>query len=214
MSKRILFQGDSITDVSRNRDDCYGMGGGYPNFVKATLGAQYPGKYEFLNRGVSGNRIVDLYARMKIDFINLKPDVASILIGVNDVWHEISRQNGVATPKFERIYRMLLDEVLAACPDIKLLLLSPFVLLGTATLNTPDVPDRWERFQADVAEKRAVTRKLAAEYSLPFVDLQAVFDRALESAASEYWTVDGVHPTACGHELIKNAWLNAAEPLL
>ncbi|MBQ9920892.1 MAG: lysophospholipase, partial [Clostridia bacterium] len=87
---RILFQGDSITDAGRARDNDINLGTGYPMLVKATLGFEEPGKYEFFNRGISGNRVVDLYARIKNDIINLKPDVMSILIGVNDVWHEYS----------------------------------------------------------------------------------------------------------------------------
>ena len=113
MPKRILFQGDSITDCGRNRNDFHGMGSGYSALVKASLGLDHPNEYEFLNRGIAGNRIVDLYARIKSDFINLNPDYASIYIGVNDTWHEIGSQNGVDTPKFEKIYTMLIDEVQA-----------------------------------------------------------------------------------------------------
>ena len=87
MSKLILFQGDSITDAGRNRENDAGTGTGYPTFVKGELGLSNPGEYEFINRGISGNRIVDLYARIKADIINLKPDYMSILIGVYDVWH-------------------------------------------------------------------------------------------------------------------------------
>ncbi|MBR6530665.1 MAG: SGNH/GDSL hydrolase family protein [Clostridia bacterium] len=213
MATRILFQGDSITDAGRNRDDFYGMGVGYPNLVKASLGVAEPQKYEFLNRGVSGNRIVDLYARIKADFINLKPDVASVYVGVNDVWHEINRQNGVSTEKFERIYRLMLSEIYEALPSVKLILLSPFVLFGTATTSTEDVPDRFERFTKDVAEKAAVCKKLAAEYSLPLVELQPIFNAALDQAPADYWTVDGVHPTVCGHELIRRAWQEAFSKL-
>lgn len=209
MAVRILFQGDSITDAARNRDDFYGMGVGYPNLVKGRLGTEHPLDFEFLNRGVSGNRIVDLYARIKQDFINLHPDVASIYIGVNDVWHEINRQNGVSTEKFEKIYEMLLEEVYEALGEIKLILISPFVLLGTATVSTEDVPDRYERFRADVAEKAAVCKKLAEKYGLPLVELAPIFDAACERAPATHWTVDGVHPTVCGHELITREWLAA-----
>ncbi|MBR5134775.1 MAG: hypothetical protein IKV35_04175, partial [Clostridia bacterium] len=124
MSKRISFQGDSITDCRRDRNDVqFGLGSGYALLVKAELGADCPGEYEFINRGVSGNRIVDLYARIKADFINLKPDYASIYIGVNDAWHEIGNQNGVDTDKFETIYTMMIDEIQAACPDTKLMII-------------------------------------------------------------------------------------------
>lgn len=213
MAKRILFQGDSITDCGRSRDDFYGMGNGYANLVKATLGMENPDVYEFVNRGISGNRIVDLYARIKSDFINLKPDYASIYIGVNDAWHEICWQNGVDTDKFEKIYTMLIDEIKAACPDTKLFIISPFVLEGKSTCNTEEIPDRLEQFEKDVAEKAVVSKKIAEKYNLPLVELQPAFDEACKKASPDYWTVDGVHPTACGHEIIKRLWLEAFQKI-
>lgn len=213
MSKRILFQGDSITDCGRDRNSFYGMGNGYANFVKGCLGHDCPGEYEFINRGISGNRVVDLYARIKLDFINLKPDYASIYIGVNDTWHEISRENGVATAKFEKIYDMLIQEVQEACPGIKLMIIAPYVLEGPATCDTEEIPDRWMRFQKDVAEKAAVAKKLAAKYALPLVELQPAFDEACKKAPVTDWAYDGVHPTACGHEIIKRLWLEAFQKL-
>lgn len=213
MTKRILFQGDSITDCSRDRNSFYALGNGYACFVKGSLGMDRPGEYEFINRGISGNRVVDLYARIKLDFINLKPDYASIYIGVNDTWHEISRQNGVATAKFEKIYDMLIQEVQEACPGIKLMIIAPYVLEGTATCDIEEIPDRWQRFQTDVAEKAEVAKKLAAKYDLPLVELQPAFDAACKKAPAEHWTYDGVHPTACGHEIIKRLWLETFEKM-
>jgi len=205
--KKILFQGDSITDCGRSRTDLTDMGPGYPNLVKAFLGMDHPGEYEFVNRGISGNRIVDVYARIKMDFINLKPDYASIYIGVNDAWHEITQQNGVDTAKFEKIYSMLIDEIQAACPDTKIMIIAPYVLEGTATCNTEEIPDRLERFRTDVAEKAAVSKRIAEKYGFPLIELQPAFDAACKMAPPEYWAKDGVHPTICGHELIKKLWL-------
>lgn len=213
MAKRILFQGDSITDAGRDRNNSRGMGWGYAYLVAGTLGTDCPNEYEFLNRGVGGNRVVDLYARIKSDFINLKPDYASIYIGVNDTWHEIQSQNGVDTPKFEKIYTMLIDEVQAACPGIKLMIIAPYVLEGRSTCNTEEVPDRLERFQKDVAEKAAVAKKIAQKYDLPLIELQPVFDEACKKAPAEHWTGDGVHPTVCGHELIKRVWIETFEKM-
>ena len=208
MPKRILFQGDSITDCSRDRKDFYGMGNGYANMVKASLGTDSPGEYEFINRGVSGDRSVDIYARIKRDFINLQPDYASIYMGVNDAWHEIMCQNGVDTDKFQHIYAMLIDEIQAACPQTKLFLIAPYVLEGERTCNTEEMPDRFEQFRKDVAEKAAATKRIAEKYNLPLIELQPVFDEACAKAQPAYWAQDGVHPTACGHELIKRQWLN------
>ena len=213
MAKRILFQGDSITDCGRPRNDFYGMGNGYANLVKASLGTDFPGEYEFINRGVSGDRIVDLYARIKADFINLKPDYASIYIGVNDTWHEISNANGVDTAKFEKIYSMLIDEIRETCPDTKLMIIAPYVLEGSATCNIAEKPQRLDFFRKDVAEKAAVARRIAEKYDLPLIELQPVFDEACKEAEPTYWTADGVHPTANGHELIKRLWLEVFQKI-
>lgn len=207
MSKTVLFFGDSITDCARNGDHFLKLGSGYANHVSAALGEQYPNQYEFINRGISGNRIVDLYARIKVDFINLKPDIASIFIGVNDVWHEISREDGVDTPKFEKIYDMMLEEIYVANPDIKLILIAPFVLEGSATCNTDEIPDRLNRFITGVAQKVEAVKRIAKKYNLPLIDTQSAFNEALKKAGPDYWTMDGVHPTAAGHEIIKNLWI-------
>lgn len=209
MSKLVLFQGDSITDAGRDRGNPYEMGRGYPMLVSAALGVDRPGEFTYLNRGVGGDRIVDLYARIKCDFLNLKPDYASIYIGVNDAWHEMDWQNGIDDEKFERLYGMLLDEIYAALPDVKLMLIAPYVVPGTATNPTEDQPDRLEQFITNVAGKTAVVRRVAARYNLPLVELQPLFDAACEKAPAEHWSSDGVHPTPAGHELIKRAWLDA-----
>lgn len=208
MSKLILFQGDSITDCSRSRDiNIDHAGHGYAQFVKGALGAKAPGEYSFINRGVSGNRIVDVYARIKADIINLKPDYMSILIGINDIWHEIGSHNGVAPEKFEKIYCMIIEEIKEALPDIKIMILGDFVVEGRATCDTEDVPDRFARFKEGAKLNAAAAKRVAEKYGLTYVPLQEVFDKACEKAEPAYWTADGVHPTAMGHELIKEEWL-------
>ena len=204
---RILFQGDSITDCGRNREWEFGLGDGYPHLTAAHLGFKEPGKYEFLNRGIGGNRIVDLYARIKSDIINLKPNVMSILIGVNDVWHEFDYNNGVDSEKFFNIYSMLIEEVKAALPDINIMIMEPFTLKGTGNEKYFDA------FQADTFEKAAMAKKIAEKYNLPFIPLQEKFDEAAKLAPNNYWLGDGVHPTFAGHELIKNEWLKAFNAL-
>ena len=208
--KTILFQGDSITDVDRRSDDSplWGeFGYGYPLLVSARLGYANPGDYHFINRGDSGDRVVDLYARIKTDAINLRPDVLSVLIGVNDVWHELNEQNGVAADKYERIYGMFIEEVREALPDIRMLLLEPFVTPGRAT------DPKWDVFRTEVGKRAAAVRRLSEKYDLTFVPLQDRFDAALQKAPADYWTVDGVHPTAFGHELIAEAWISAFSTL-
>jgi len=165
MSKLVLFQGDSITDAGRSyeRDDI--MGRGYATMVSGKLGYDYPETYNFLNRGISGNRIVDVYARIKKDIINLKPDYMSLLIGVNDVWHEFNpSHNGVATDKFEKVYSMLIEEIKAELPYIKLVLLEPFVLKGAATTSNDEFEDLYSVFRAEVDDKAAAVRRIAKNF--------------------------------------------------
>ena len=209
----ILFQGDSITDAGRSREDNMNAGIGYPTLVKGELGFEYPNQYIMYNRGVSGNRVVDVYARIKADIINLKPDVMSILIGVNDVWHEFGGHNGVDAEKYFKIYSMLIEEVKAALPDVKIMILEPFVLRAAATENSEEEPDRWNIFHTEVLKRAEKARKIAETYNLPFIPLQDKFEAAAKLASNNYWLRDGVHPTTAGHELIKREWIKTFKSL-
>lgn len=207
--KTILFQGDSITDSGRNFNCDHYPGSGYATVVNALLGSESPGEYQFLNRGISGNRIVDVYARIKSDIINLKPDYMSLLIGVNDVWHELSFQNGVSAEKFERVYDMLLTELHEELPDCKIMLLEPFILEAGATCANEENPGRWAYFSTEVPKRAAAVRRLADKHHLPYVPLQQAFTAACEKAPADYWLFDGVHPTPAGHGLLAKLWLDA-----
>lgn len=201
---KILFQGDSITDVGRARDNTVSVGCGYPLLIKAALGLAHPQKYEFINKGISGDRVVDLYARIKKDITFLAPDVLSILIGVNDVWHDFAEvPNGVDAEKFFKVYDMLIEEIRLALPDVKILILEPFVLAGRGTQENFDV------FSREVKARAQAARAVAEKHGATFVPLQAGFDALAEKAPASYWLSDGVHPTAMGHEFIKNEWLKA-----
>lgn len=214
MSKLILFQGDSITDAGRDYGNPQSHAGtGYPTLVKARLGFDHPGEYTFINKGIGGNRIRDVYARIKADIINLKPDYMSLLIGVNDIWHEIDSQNGSTPEMFDKVYRLLLDEIFEALPDIKIMLLAPFVLHGSATMSFEGRPDKWDRFKSGVAALAKVVEKIAEDYSLPLITLQEKFDKACTLAENAYWLADGVHPTAMGHELIAREWVKTFNEL-
>lgn len=214
MSKVILFQGDSITDCGRNREDLFSTGVGYAHLVTSKLGCEHPGEYMFINKGISGNRIVDVYARIKADIINLKPDYMSLLIGVNDVWHELAGNcNGVSAEKFEKVYDMLIVEILEALPDIKIMILEPFVLEGTATIAIEEDPDRWEYFKNEVPLRASAAKRIAEKYGLVFVPLQEKFDEACKSAPASYWLRDGVHPTPMGHWIIQSEWMKGFESL-
>ena len=205
---RILFQGDSITDCGRDWNNDTQLGRGYAHLVASELGYREPAKHTFINKGISGNRVVDLYARIKRDIINYKPDVMSILIGVNDVWHELSDSpNGVDADKFFKIYSMLIEEVRQALPNIKIMILEPFVLEACSTT------ENWEFFRTETKKRAEMARKIAEKYNLPFIELQNGFDELAKKAENSYWLGDGVHPTPAGHQFIKNEWLKAYDKL-
>ena len=206
--KRILFQGDSITDAGRSFEHDYYLGHGYPRLVEAKLGCRNVGEYEFINRGISGNRSIDLLARVKADAINLKPDVMSILIGINDVWHELSFSNGVNEERYELYYKMFIDQVKEALPDIKIMIMEPFVLKASAT------EANWEAFKTGAEKRAVIAKKIADEYGLEFVPLADMFNEAAKKAEPSYWLGDGVHPTAEGHELIANEWIKAFDRMM
>lgn len=207
--KTILFQGDSITDARRNRDCEDYSGSGYATMVKGALGAEYPGRFQFLNRGVGGNRIIDLHARVKADLLNLHPDYLSILIGLNDVWHEVARHNGVDTDKYELLYNMLIQEIQKALPSVQIMILEPFLLKGSAVdeIQGYSPEEAWSLMWTGVCEKAAAARRVAEGNHLPFIPLQSVFDDALQYAPASYWLIDGIHPTAMGHKLIADEWI-------
>ena len=201
----ILFQGDSITDCGRSREENLpigvGLGAGYPNLIAARLLASRTDiEWNIINRAISGNRVVDLYARWKIDALNLNPDLISIMIGVNDTWHEKARQNGVEVPRYARIYRELLQWTRDTLPNVKLVLMEPYVHVFGAVDQT---------WVDEINQRRAAVRQLAADFNAIFIPSQAILDKALERAPQEHWTKDGVHPTLAGHQLFADEWLKA-----
>lgn len=206
--KTIVFQGDSITDAGRNRDNDNERGIGYPTLIAAELGYKYPGEYVFINEGISGNRIVDIYARIKRDIILRKPDYLTILIGINDVWHEINDRNGVDNKKFFKVYCALIEELKAVLPDMKIFILEPFVLKASATEKS------WNVFRRETEMRAESAKAVAEKYGLTFIPLQEKFDEAEKKTGASYWLLDGVHPSAAGHELIAREVILALEGAL
>ena len=209
---RIVFFGDSITDMGRVRNSdgkVESYGDSYVFFVAGKLLSENPLKYQIINRGIGGNRVVDLYARIKGDVWNQHPDVLSILIGVNDVWHDFAENpNGVGLTRWEKIYRMLIEETCERLPNTKIMILEPFILHGRAT----DFNDKYEDFQR-VKSYAVKAKELAEEYGLMFVPLQEKFDEASEKFGAQYYLYDGVHPDVAGAALIACEWLKAFEKM-
>jgi lysophospholipase L1-like esterase len=197
----ILFIGDSITDVERNREDSKDLGKGYPLLTAAYLLERYPElNLSFLNRGISGDEITDLSTRWKEDCLVLKPDIISILIGINDVWHnmdmkELSVQESV--DKFEFYYRILL-ETAKEQTKAQIVLVEPFVLKN---------PEELEAWKIELEPRKQIIHKLADEYDADYIELDDKLNKFGNKWGNDYVTVDGVHPTPAGHAIISKSWL-------
>lgn len=201
---KIVFFGDSITDMSRNRDsnadEVWTYGSGYPMFVASALYREDPTKYRVVNRGIGGDRSAELYARIDRDVWNEKPDILSILVGINDVWHAINSQSGIKAPRFEMIYDMMLQETHVNLPHAKIILCEPFVLKGRATA------EQFDTFM-QIYAYADIVRKLAIKHNAYFLPLQEKFDEAANKFGAENYLYDGVHTDVAGATLIADEWI-------
>ncbi len=201
MAKTIVFQGDSVTDCNRSYETeipNWALGCGYVAIAAGQLTADNPEQIAVYNRGVSGNRIVEVYSRWKRDTLNLRPDVISLLIGVNDTWRRFDSNDGIEPERYEVLYRMLLEWTRKELPETKLVLISPFAL------ETGVVTSEWLE---ELAERGKIVRKLSEEFGTEFIDGQKLFDDLTAFGPANFWTPDGVHPAIAGHTRLAQAWL-------
>jgi lysophospholipase L1-like esterase len=196
---RVLFQGDSITDGNRGRsaDPNHILGHGYAFIIAAKHGAAFPdARLEFFNRGVSGNTVLDLERRWQKDTLDLKPDVLSILIGVND-------RGRVPIEQYEQVYDKLLTDARAANPQLKLVLCEPFTVDHKAATPQRGSPS------ADIVKRQGIVAQLAQKHGAVLVRFQASLDRATERAPALHWIWDSIHPTYSGHQILADEWERA-----
>jgi lysophospholipase L1-like esterase len=201
----ILFQGDSITDAGRARDkqeepnQQAGFGNGYAWLAAASLLADRPKDHlKIYNRGNSGNKVFELAERWDKDCLQLKPNVLSILIGVNDIWHTLNGKYQGTVQIYERDYLALLDRTRGALPKVKLVVCEPFVLRCGA------VNEKWF---PEFDQYRAAARRVADANKAVFVPFQSMFDTAVQYAPPNHWANDGVHPSPAGAALMAHTWL-------
>ncbi len=227
---RVLFIGDSITDgnwggggyriasSARNLwDQNHLFGSGYMYLCAAHYLGTYPEReYQFFNRGISGNTLNDLEARWEEDVMQMKPDVLSVLVGINDVDQYFQKKaDGKETASFdfvawEQKYRSLLDRTLQACPNVKLVLGTPFFY---RTGSRKEVPDFAER-NATVRQCAAIVERISKEYRAVYLPFHTMYDRIFQSTPTSvdtYWIWDGIHPTVAGHQRMAELWIKQAD---
>ncbi|QDP95273.1 SGNH/GDSL hydrolase family protein [Microlunatus elymi] len=198
---RVMFTGDSITDCRRLETD-NPLGYGYPLRVAGQWGLAHPDRQPiWLNSGISGNKVADLQARWHSDVVDARPNVVSVMVGINDC---ASRYFADSSPVPESVYRSgfsaLLDPLAEA--GVKLILIEPFLL---------PVNDDQRHWRADLDPKIQVVRDLAGQYSAQLIATDGMFAELAAVTGPQYWAPDGVHPTAAGHQAIAEAWLQVVE---
>lgn len=197
---RLLFQGDSITDCNRNRENPMDLGSGYVQKIQQALP-----NHEVYNRGISGNRTIDLLMRWQKDTLDLKPDFLSIFIGINEVWHYHYDQKVLTPMMYEDYYKNLIKQVKYLLPNTKILLIEPFVFPIGVYQKSWDV---------ELFEEQAIVRKLSHMYNTLYLPLQDILNQKLSEYTMAQIADDGVHPTDLGHDIIKDAILEIIKPHL
>lgn len=206
LGTKVLFQGDSITDGGRGRnlDWNHVLGQDYAYIVASRLWYDnIDRQLQFFNRGISGNRVTDLLNRWEEDTLAIKPDILSILIGVNDTFAAINGDESFTVASYERDYRRLLKITKAALPKTKIVICEPFIL------PVGKVKEHWQNWRNEIQPRQEVAKKIAKEFNALFIPFQDCFDRALQKAPANYWIWDGVHPMPAGHEMMARVWIKA-----
>ena len=202
---KILFQGDSVTDAGRDRSDPHDMGNGYPRYASAMIQDSFPDtELEFVNLGIGGNRTEHLVERLETDFIEIQPDIISIMIGVNDVWHHYSHGIETSDEQFEENYRAVLDAIKTRT-SARILMIQPFLL--------ETVDPAKQAYTEELARKQAIVKKLADEYADAYLPLDEILHAETEEEPA-YYAADGVHPTPDGACFIGEAYLGAIAKLI
>jgi len=203
---RILFQGDSITDCGRDRRDFHNMGNGYPKYSSELIREAFPAQdFEFINLGIDGTRTNQLFDRFYPDAIALQPDIISILIGINDIWHRYNRTPVLTTDRqTEANYRAML-ELLKEKTNAKIIMLSPFLLDD----------EKKEAWRPELNSMLPFIRSLADEFADVYIPLDKLFDEARKTQPSlKFYSDDGVHPNLNGIQFIAKHYSEAIKPLI
>ena len=203
---RIVFQGDSITDAKRDKRNYHDMGQGYPKYATELIAEAFPeAQIEFINQGISGNRTDQLFDRLYPDAIAFEPDVISILIGINDIWHRHGAGKIATTDaQIAANYRAILER-LRAETNAKIVILAPFLLDN----------EEKEAWRAELATVLPIVRSLAKEFADVYIPLDEIFEEALKTQPEpQFYSGDGVHPNPNGAAFIGKQYYKAVAPLL
>ena len=202
----LVFQGDSITDAGRDKRNYHDMGRGYPLYASRQLAEANPDvEFEFINFGISGNRTSQLFDRFYTDALAFEPDVISVLIGINDVWHRYGGGKVATTDEqFALNYRSILERIRKET-NAKIVMLAPFLL----------DKEPYEGMREDLERILPIVRALAEEFADVYVPLDKYFEEAIKTQPEPlYYSGDGVHPNENGRMFIGKHYAEAIKPLI
>ena len=203
---KVLFQGDSVTDAGRDRENPHDMGDGYPRYASAMLADAFPDvEFEFVNLGIKNNRTEDLLGRMERDLIEIQPDVVVLLIGINDVLHHYVKDIETTDEQFEINLRTIL-EAIKSRTKASVLLIQPFFLESVATKLPVAMREELNR-------KQIILSRVADEYADAYLPLDEILHIDIVEEPS-YYTADGIHPTPDGACFIGEMCLDAITHLV
>jgi lysophospholipase L1-like esterase len=197
-TQKVVFFGDSITQAGARP-------GGYIVLMKTALEQKGMGSnYDLIGAGIGGNKVYDLYLRMDDDVLSQNPDVVFIWVGVNDVWHKATSGTGTDADKFDKFYTAIINKLLDR--HIRTILVTPAVI-GEKT-------DFTNQQDGDLNAYSQIIRNLAQKYHCGLVDLRETFHNyELKNnpgnKESGILTVDRVHLTDAGNQLVAENMLNA-----
>ena len=202
----LVFQGDSITDAGRDKRNYHQMGNGYPKYASEALAKAFADvEIEFINQGIGGNRTSQLFDRLYTDAIAFEPDVISVLIGINDIWHRYgSGMIATTDAQIALNYRSILER-LKRETDAKIVMLSPYIL---------DCEGK-DAMREDLKTVLPIIRGLADEFADAYIPLDELFDEALKTQPEPmFYSKDGVHPNENGARFIAEHYVKAVKPII
>ena len=204
MKIKLLFQGDSITDAGRSFEDPRILGGGYVKYAAEYLQKAYPGvEFDFINLGIGGNQTKDLVERLDKDFVEIQPDIVSVLIGINDVWHHAEDRSWIPDEVFAQRYRTVLQAIKDKT-SAKIMMMEPFLI---------PVEDKLY-FREDLYKKIEIERSLAREYADVYVPTDGLLASAFIGDEPTSYAADGVHPTEKGAKFIGKIYCEYMKKIL
>ena len=203
MKQRIVFIGDSITWWGINESDSIGTG--YVRLLHDYLKVTYPDRdFEMVNKGISGNRVIDLAERWEQDVISIQPDIVSISIGINDVWRQVDSPDMEQVPpqRFEEVFENLLLNTKEKT--------NSSIVLMEPTVISEDVMGKGNSMLKPYIE---IIHQLADKYNAVIVPTHQAFISFLKHNKDFPLTIDGVHMNSLGNMLMAKIWLEATKEL-